>query len=1846
MKKVITLSTFKNSTSKLLSTFICALIIGCVNTASFSQQYLPRHYWTFEGSNPMKDSMNNSALNPTFYNGSYAITNGDVGSSLSLDAGSRAIVSTSNLQIDSAVTIEFLFKPSHEFALTNFLNRRDNAIIVRMGYAYLQFTTNIISSTGTTVNDNFTVDLEAIGRGSYSYYVDGNYHHFVLKYNAKSGVKEIWIDGQLPVGFSKTTATGLFNANTSNANNNIIDLNTNTSYYKINGYMDEIALYNISLPSNSIYKHYQNFQAGQHYSFAISTVAPPIPSPITGPVDLNEYAVGHPNYTVSAVDQLKDFPTPRYKKGNSMIPNFNWMGLRYVAGEFQPGVSSSQAVANSIEIQKELAKNFNYSILVSGNTSSYNQYNDVTKFNGAWVQLANQNPQWPTAAISFWAQMNPQNAGFTSNMGYIENKSLPNNHYLKNSSGQFVGLSGSISTNKFWSPAAPIDSFIKDGLTQKFYMQSLLNSMTRPLNFISENAEVIPKPSSTAMQADPSIAADKATTQYDWDSYLGNRKMRVATTYRNQFLNAIPALANTNYSEYQISGSASRHKYSETRTINKPINGQIYATPDFYPRWPNNWQTGVSAWNGWKHIIEGRYYELQQNDKLYSPFIAAGWNEDEERNIRPAQWLGLLKALSMTGAEFFYTGFFNEASSYTPPNPAPANPAGYIWQAVVPSYAQATASRYEDILRNGSLLDGDIPYSVSSTNPGYSFNTGDSRKLVVVRKHNSLNKYAITGSLQPNSNMQGNAELEGDAKIDLNGQEIQFKVRRQGSTYTYDNTNPSQPVFIQLDSWHEASHPSRWSKDFNIEAELFDNAPAAVTTKTQRPSGAVNGDFREFTTYVGFTNSSTSSTLEYNFTVKNSPNYYLWVRARSNNGASTGLSAVVGSTQKSIGCISDTAWQWYSLDACSGQAIAFLSLTNNQEYKLQILSNNSSLEIDKILLSVDPALNLNPSQGACGASVAAVTTSGPTNFCQGGSVTLTAATGSSYAWSNGQTTQSIIVNQAGNYSVSVGTGSGCNSVSNPIAVTVLNKPFAAITSSGVTTICNGQNVTLSSSTASSYTWSNGLTTQNINVSTAGNYSVTVTGSNGCTATSAIQTVSVGVIPSATISNNNGTSICQGNSTTLSAPAGLTYAWSNGSTTQTINVNSTGAYSVVVTGSNGCTNTSSPINVLVNSLPSVNVTANNPTTFCTGGSVTLTASGSGSYLWSNGSTSSSITTSNSGNYVVTVTNANGCSASSSSTNVVSNPLPSANITVSGSTAISAGQTTTLVATGGVSYIWNPGNSTTSSLVVSSPGIYNVTAIDANGCSSSSNPITITQTTNPINVSIISSGNSSFCEGSNLVLTAAGGSNYLWSPGGQSSNSISVTQSGTYYLFARNSQGQIIGRDSITVTVNPKPMAPWISITYIPNTAFQLNAYEPSAVSYLWSNAQTNSSITVNTPQTLTVRATNAFGCISSDGTIEVGNVTMRSCVKPDMLTAYNLSDTTAMLGWNPAVTAELINVRIWERGSSVITTKQINGNISTLRMNNLNPATNYEWSVQTLCASGNNTSNSGSFRTLGNPLSCGSTPQHTRTENINTKKATLRWYNTVGDSYKVRFKPSGSSTYSYRILTGSQYATGTQINNLLSNTTYEWQVQAICSGYTTPYTQPTYFTTIDTCGFVGTLTASSTTPSTATLSWENKSTMDTVRIRLTNLNTGTIRLIFLQGNPVNGKYELKGLKSNTTYKAEVKGKCSTGASGAWSNSVTFATQVLSTRLEDAGVLQLLAYPSPTSDVLNYTFTSDKASDYVVKVCDLSGRELLNEQRVAETGENNGELDVTNFAKGFYLLVVQCGTDLSRFRFTVQ
>jgi hypothetical protein len=364
---------------------------------------------------------------------------------------------------------------------------------------------------------------------------------------------------------------------------------------------------------------------------------------------------------------------------------------------------------------------------------------------------------------------------------------------------------------------------------------------------------------------------------------------------------------------------------------------------------------------------------------------------------------------------------------------------------------------------------------------------------------------------------------------------------------------------------------------------------------------------------------------------------------------------------------------------------------------------------------------------------ASIAAGGPVTFCQGGSVTLTANTGTSYSWSNGATSQSITVSTAGSYSVTVTTGS-CVSTSPATTVTVNPVPTASVSAGGPTTFCQGLSVVLTASAGSSWLWSNGANTQSITVTTSGNYSVTVTNSFGCSATSAATTVTVNPNPPAVVSASGPVTFCQGGSVTLTANAGSSYLWSNGATTQAITISAVGTYnlSVAVTQASGCISNSPVTTVVVNPTPAANITAGGPLAICQGGNVVLTASAGSSWLWSNAATTQSITVSNSGSYSVTVTNSSGCSNSSSSTVVSVSPNPVASISASPYISLYPGLTTTLTANvtppGSYNYAWYkngaliPGatSSVITGVALSDVGNYTVTVTNTTGlpCSNTS------------------------------------------------------------------------------------------------------------------------------------------------------------------------------------------------------------------------------------------------------------------------------------------------------------------------------------------------------------------------------------------------------------------------------------------------------------------------------------------------------------------------------------------------
>src|ERR1051325_4847346 len=222
--------------------------------------------------------------------------------------------------------------------------------------------------------------------------------------------------------------------------------------------------------------------------------------------------------------------------------------------------------------------------------------------------------------------------------------------------------------------------------------------------------------------------------------------------------------------------------------------------------------------------------------------------------------------------------------------------------------------------------------------------------------------------------------------------------------------------------------------------------------------------------------------------------------------------------------------------------------------------------------------------------------------------------------------------------------------------------------------CNGTaSVSISGGNAPyTYSWSSGQSTSAISGLCAGNYSVTVTDANNITTTASATITQPALL---TLSSSSAQTLCSGNCATLTANAsggngGNTYLWLPGNmNTASVNVcpTTSTAYSVSVTDSKGCS-ASATTNVTVNPAQSTPViTPSGTTTFCQGNDVTLSCSAGNSYSWSNGATTQDITVTSSGNYSVTVTNASGCSATSSSVNVLVLSF-NASITPSGSTSI--------------------------------------------------------------------------------------------------------------------------------------------------------------------------------------------------------------------------------------------------------------------------------------------------------------------------------------------------------------------------------------------------------------------------------------------------------------------------------------------------------------------------------------------------------------------------------------------------
>lgn len=493
----------------------------------------------------------------------------------------------------------------------------------------------------------------------------------------------------------------------------------------------------------------------------------------------------------------------------------------------------------------------------------------------------------------------------------------------------------------------------------------------------------------------------------------------------------------------------------------------------------------------------------------------------------------------------------------------------------------------------------------------------------------------------------------------------------------------------------------------------------------------------------------------------------------------------------------------YTYSWSSGQGTEDISGIAAGTYTVVVTDANTCSTMSSFVVGIQPGLidiaSIVPSDVTC-------------NGGNNGSADLTTTGGTmpfTYSWSTSDITEDVSGLTAGIYSVTVTDDLGCTATG---TVTV-NEPTAlALSTTGNNITCNGANngdvdLTVGGGTPGyTYAWSNGDNTQDISGLAPATYSVTVTDNNGCTETTSYTITE----PAALSSSHTETHVsCNGLSngavdlTASGGTPGYTYSWSNGATTQDISGLVQGTYNVTITDANGCTHTDAAVvtqpQVLIATASAVNVACFGESS----GSANVDVNGGTSayaYAWSNGAVTNPATGLSIGTYTVVVTDANGCTATSSVTitqplMLIISPLNHTNVLCpggsDGTALVSAGY-----GTPGYTYSWSPSGGTGASASGLSAGTYTTTVTDANGCTATTQ-IVITEPA-AITATATTQDETSGNDGS-INLTANGGTpgySYNWSNGTTLEDPTGLA-GGTYTVTITDNNGCT---QSFSFTVN--------------------------------------------------------------------------------------------------------------------------------------------------------------------------------------------------------------------------------------------------------------------------------------------------------------------------------------------------------------------------------------------------------------------------------------------------------------
>jgi len=256
-----------------------------------------------------------------------------------------------------------------------------------------------------------------------------------------------------------------------------------------------------------------------------------------------------------------------------------------------------------------------------------------------------------------------------------------------------------------------------------------------------------------------------------------------------------------------------------------------------------------------------------------------------------------------------------------------------------------------------------------------------------------------------------------------------------------------------------------------------------------------------------------------------------------------------------------------------------------------------------------------------------------------------------------------------------------------------------------------------------------------------------------------------------------------------------------------------------------------------------------------------------------------------------------------------------------------------------------------------------------------------------------------------------------------------------------------------------------------------------------------------------------------------------------------------------------------------------------------------------------------------------------------------------DQIRFRYREVGTNSYSTKTM-GVPVGSGCNTSNisklvlgLIPSTTYEYDFKIwYCNASTVNWHANGTFTTLGDCPIIDAFSAIPLNPTKVQFDWSLNGVYEFVRIKLREDYSGAT-WFNAGGFGVNYPAITKnknGLLPGQTYRAQARTWCNPNGGAYRSPSWTplvFWTQPTSIRMEGGTTINNLAiYPNPSLDIFNITFTSENIQDLKVRIVNVIGEKLINEDLEQFIGEYTKQIDLTNNAKGIYFLEIETNDEI--------